>query len=250
MNKSTNLAFIDWQNLHLGTRSWWWTIDFVKLREYLSDVLHVTEAYYFLWVIDTEEQELYIMLQKAGFIVIFREHYASMTGDKKWNVDTDLIFEVMRCVIDRQDRDQAVLVSWDGDYIKLVKYLIKHNRLAKILFPNPKHSSLYNQIDEQYIEDLSDKTIKSTIRLWWPKRKQPTSQSTSTQESKKENKENKNTKDNKKPEPTQKTKTDNKPQSSKPSEPKQSSSNQPSTDTKPKSRRRHSSRKKTKDPSP
>lgn len=251
MTKSTNLAFIDWQNLHLGTRSWWWTIDFVKLREYLSDVLHVTEAYYFLWVIDTEEQELYTMLQKAGFIVIFREHYASMTGDKKWNVDTDLVFEVLKSVIDRQDRDQAVLVSWDGDYIKLVKYLIKHNRLAKILFPNPKHSSLYNQIDEQYIEDLSDKTIKSTIRLWWTtKRTQPTSQSTPTQESKKENKNNKNTKDKPKPEPIQETKTDNKPQSSKPNEPKQSSSSQTSTDTKPKSRRRRSSRKKTKDPSP
>lgn len=171
MENQTNLAFIDWQNLHLGTRSGWWTVDFTKLRIYLREELHVNEAYYFLWVIDTEEQELYTMLQKAGFIVIFREHYASMTGDKKWNVDTDLVFEVLRCMIDRQDRDQMVLVSWDGDYIKLVKYLIKHKRLAKILFPNPHHSSLYNQIDEQYIADLSDKAIKPIIRLWWTKQK-------------------------------------------------------------------------------
>gem|GEM_PF-2966852 len=37
--------------------------------------------------------------------------------------------------------------------------------MGKIVFPNTHHSSLYNQLDEQYIVDLSDKSIKSQIRL-------------------------------------------------------------------------------------
>jgi len=236
MENQTNLAFIDWQNLHLGTRSGWWTVDFVKLRQYLSDELHVTEAYYFLGYIDTEEQELYTMLQKAGFIVIFREHYASMTGDKKWNVDTDLVFEVLRCMIDRDDRNQAVLVSWDGDYIKLVKYLIKHKRLAKILFPNPHHSSLYNQIDEQYIMDLSEKAVKSIIRLWWPKSKKSNSKTKNTQNTQA------NAKDTQDAKPTPEKQATNTNQSDTKSKKPEQDTN---SDTKTKPRRRRSSRKKS-----
>jgi len=153
--KQTNIAFIDWQNLHLGTHAAWWKIDFHRLRVYLRDKFQITEAYYFLGFIDEDEQELYNSLQKAGFIMIFREHSSSQLGKKKWNVDTDIVFEVMKHMIDRDDRDQAVLVSWDGDYVKMVKYLIKHNRFKKILFPNKNHSSLYNPIQINYWINLS-----------------------------------------------------------------------------------------------
>ncbi len=46
--KASNLAFIDGQNLHLGTIQDNWKIDLKKFRIYLKDKYHIAEAYYFL----------------------------------------------------------------------------------------------------------------------------------------------------------------------------------------------------------
>ena len=141
--KERNIAFIDGQNLHLWTTSEGWKIDFEKFRVYLKDKFGVDEAYFFLWFLDDDEIKLYKNLQKSGFIVEFREHNALMKGKKKGNVDVDIVFEVMKRIIDEKDFDKIILVSWDGDYIKMVKYLIEKNLLKKMLFPNGSYSSLY-----------------------------------------------------------------------------------------------------------
>lgn len=52
----------------------------------------------------------------------------------------------MKNIAEKEGFDKIVLVSGDGDYIKLVKYLIEKNLLKKILFPNNKYSSLYKKI--------------------------------------------------------------------------------------------------------
>ena len=55
----------------------------------------------------------------------------------------------------------------DGDYIKMVKYLIKKNRLAKILAPNHKSfSSLYkNMIDNSFYDFLDINAVKQKIAM-------------------------------------------------------------------------------------
>ncbi len=64
INKENNFAFIDGQNLYLQTN---WDIDFKRLRVYLKDKFNINEAYYFLGF-KKEESNLYVGLQKAGFI--------------------------------------------------------------------------------------------------------------------------------------------------------------------------------------
>ena len=66
-----------------------------------------------------------------------------MKGTKKGNVDVDIVFEIMHRLLEENDFENIVLITGDGDYIKLVKYLIEKERLKKILFPNKKFSSLY-----------------------------------------------------------------------------------------------------------
>jgi uncharacterized LabA/DUF88 family protein len=111
----------------------------------------VVEAYYFLGFLSEDETDLYSKLQRAGFIVIFREHNSAMKGKKKGNVDVDICFEMMKSLcMDGEKFDKIVLVSGDGDYIKPVKFLIKKEKFKKILFPNKKYSSLYKQIKTQY----------------------------------------------------------------------------------------------------
>lgn len=161
--KEKNIAFIDAQNLHLWTIAEKRKVDYKKFRVYLKDKFHIDEAYFFLWFLSEEEQDLYGSLQKTWFVIVFREHSAQLKWKKKWNVDVDIVFEVMKKIIEEKDFDKIVLVSWDGDYFKLVKYLIKKDLLKKILFPNQQHSSLYNPIQYNYWVNLSLPYIKKKI---------------------------------------------------------------------------------------
>jgi len=159
-----NIAFIDGQNLHLGTTESKWKIDHYKFRIYLKDKYHVSEAYYFLGYIKEEQQDLYNNLQKAGFIVLFKEHNENLKAQKKGNVDTDIVFEVMKNLIDNENFAKIVLVSGDGDYKKLVDYLIKKNRFEKILFPNKRFaSSLYKKLGSEFYDYIEN--IKSHIKF-------------------------------------------------------------------------------------
>ncbi|MEA3398157.1 MAG: NYN domain-containing protein [Patescibacteria group bacterium] len=155
--KENNYAFIDGQNLHMGTKSEdnAWSVDFVKFRKYLEKKYQVTRAYYFLgFVIDTKN-DLYDKIQEAGFILKFREHNSAMIGKKKGNVDADIIFDVMKKIYKKENFDKIVLVSGDGDYKMLVDFLIAEDCFKKILFPNKKFaSSLYKKITRVYYDFL------------------------------------------------------------------------------------------------
>ena len=152
-----NLAFIDGQNLYLGTTQNNWKADHSKLRVYLRDKYDVDEAYYFLGYVSEDQQGLYNNLQKAGFIISFKEHNKELLAKKKGNVDTDIVFEVMKSLIDNQNFGKIILVSGDGDYKKLVDYFIKKDKFEKILFPNKEFaSSLYKPLGSEYYDYLDN----------------------------------------------------------------------------------------------
>jgi uncharacterized LabA/DUF88 family protein len=164
MSSESNISFIDGQNLHLGTTENGWKVDHKKLRIYLRDKYDVTEAYYVLGYVSEANQDLYNNLQKAGFIVLFKEHNSGLSGKKKGNVDTDIVFEVMKILIERQDFQKILLVSGDGDYKKLVDFLIKKKALKKLLFPNRKFaSSLYLKLGSEYFDYLDSPDVKAKI---------------------------------------------------------------------------------------
>ena len=140
-----------------------WKIDYSKFRIYLKDKYHVSEAYYFLGYVSETQQDLYNNLQKAGFIVSFKEHNPAMLAQKKGNVDTDIVFEIMKNLIDNKDFNKIVLVSGDGDYKKIVDYLIKKDKFEKIMFPNKKFaSSLYKDLGTERFDYLDN--IKTYIQ--------------------------------------------------------------------------------------
>lgn len=156
-----NIAFIDGQNLYLGTKEEGWLIDNKKFRKYLEDKYNVREAHYFLGFVSDEEEDLYTSLQKAGFILNFREHSSALKGKKRGNVDCDIVFSAMKKIIDKEDFEKIILVSGDGDYIKLVNFLIKKSLFKKILFPNKKFaSSLYNKFGSEFYDYLKNSRHK------------------------------------------------------------------------------------------
>ncbi|MBI3671391.1 NYN domain-containing protein [Candidatus Azambacteria bacterium] len=161
-----NYAFIDGQNLYLGTtkseKSW--MVDLYRFRIYLENKYSVVKAYYFLGFVNEEHQDLYSKIQEAGFVLIFREHNPAMLGKKKGNVDADIIFSVMKKLYKKDDFDKVVLVSGDGDYKMLVDFLIEEKRFEKILFPNKKFaSSLYKKLGSEFFDRLEEDGIKNKI---------------------------------------------------------------------------------------
>lgn len=159
-----NITFVDGQNLHLGTRECGWSVDHRKLRIYLRDKYKITEAYYFLGFIKETEQDLYDALQKSGYILSFREHSSALMGRKKGNVDSDIIFAIMKKLVEKESVGNIFIISGDGDYIKLVDFLVKKKIFGKMLFPNKKFaSSLYNKLGREYFDYLEDDDIRAKI---------------------------------------------------------------------------------------
>ena len=168
MNKKqeNNFAFIDGQNLHLGTRSAnpAWEINLKKFRVYLKEKYKASKAFYFLGFVVDENDSLYDKIQDAGFILKFRKHNSAMLGVKKGNVDSDIIFHIMRNLYKKEPFDKIVLVSGDGDYKMMVDFLIAENRFKKILFPNKKFaSSLYKKMGSEYFDYLANEDVKKKI---------------------------------------------------------------------------------------
>lgn len=161
-----NIAFIDGQNLYMGTRSYStpWQVDLSRFRVYLNRKYGVVTAYYYLGYVEEKYQDLYEEIQRAGFVLVFRQHNEAMLGKKKGNVDTEIIFNIMKRICRKEEFDQIVLVSGDGDYKILVDFLIEENRLKKILFPDQKRaSSLYRGIGLECRADLALPEVKNKI---------------------------------------------------------------------------------------
>lgn len=164
VKKKSNIAFIDGQNLHLGTRVRGWSVNHARLRTYLRDKYRIGEAYYYLGFVSEQGQDLYDNLQKAGFILSFREHSAALKGQKKGNVDCDIVFGIMKKLVENEPFDKVFIVSGDGDYKKLVDFLIKKGKFGKMLFPNQEFaSSLYKSLGSEYYANLGDVDVRKKI---------------------------------------------------------------------------------------
>jgi uncharacterized LabA/DUF88 family protein len=132
----------------------------------LKDKYNVDKAYYYLGYVQNGEvyQQLYEEIQTFGFVLVFREHNAAMKGTKKGNVDSDIIFSVMKRMYKREEFDKLVLVSGDGDYKMLVDFLIEENKFLKVLFPKQRYaSSLYKALGAEYLADLSEPSMRKKI---------------------------------------------------------------------------------------
>ncbi len=120
-----NYAFIDAQNLNHGLSKLGWKIDWRRFRDYLTDRAGIEVAYVFLGFIPGN-QDLYLMLQKSGFVVVFKEILTTDSGEIKGNIDAEMILQAM---IDYDRYDQALIVSGDGDFTCLLRYLEQNNKL-------------------------------------------------------------------------------------------------------------------------
>jgi len=133
INKNNNYAFIDSQNLNLGIKEQGWSLDFKRFRVYLREKYGITKAFLFIGYIPTN-QSLYTTLQSFGYILVFKPTLQGAKRKIKGNVDADL---VLQAVVDYYEKnfDKAVIVTSDGDFYCLVKFLYQRSKLEIVMSP-------------------------------------------------------------------------------------------------------------------
>ena len=148
-----NYAFIDSQNLYRGMKRLGWKLDYRRFRRYLREKYGVGTAYMFMGYMP-EQSNLYRFLQKAGFVLIFKEVLRHGDGKVKGNVDAELVLQAM---IDIDDYEQAVIVTSDGDFACLAKYLREQGKLKAVLSPEKERTSvLLRKAAPDQLAPLSD----------------------------------------------------------------------------------------------
>ena len=162
-----NYAFIDGQNLHLWLWVDWRDVDLFRLKRHLEDKYNVSKAFYYIWYYDEKNSNLYSSLEYAWFIVKFKKQRADLTSSKKWNIDTDLIFEVMRLMCkEKETFDKILLITWDWDFKILVDFLIEEWKFEKIIFPcKQRASSMYRKLpnmNKDYLINFKSKIEKAS----------------------------------------------------------------------------------------
>jgi len=141
--KQNNYAFIDSQNVNLAIREQGWILDFKKFRCYLTEKYKVSKAFLFIGYIP-QNQHLYTLLQKNGYILIFKPTLILPNGKVKGNVDAEMVLHTM---VEYENYDKTLIVTGDGDFFCLVDYLIKKNKLLRLMIPDrSSYSSLYRKL--------------------------------------------------------------------------------------------------------
>jgi uncharacterized LabA/DUF88 family protein len=154
IKKENNYAFIDSQNLNMNIRNQGWILDFARFRVYLTEKYGVKKAFLFMGYIK-EYEKMYKFLNRTGYVCIFKPTFESKEGTTKGNCDAELVLQTM---IEYNNYDAAVIVSGDGDFYCLTKYLVESKKLKAIIIPNKlKFSALLKfDIFESYLRYLND----------------------------------------------------------------------------------------------
>jgi len=159
--KGNNYAFIDSQNVNLAIRSLGWRLDWVRFRVYLQEKYGVSKAFLFIGYVEGNN-ELYVSLQSAGFICIFKPTLNYKDGTTKGNCDAELVLQAM---IEYQNYEKAVLVTGDGDFYCLVKYWLENEKLELVLIPNLfKYSALLKRFGRKRVSFMNQLREKLEYR--------------------------------------------------------------------------------------
>jgi uncharacterized LabA/DUF88 family protein len=149
--------------LNRGIKEQDWELDYKKFRLYLKNKYNVSQAFIFIGLVQNN-QPLYTMLQQAGFILIFKptiKYFVKGKETVKGNVDAELVLHASAIEFDNYEK--AIIVTSDGDFACLIKFLIDNDKLLQIITPNKRYSTLLKKFSK-YIIDIGN-IKKSVIKI-------------------------------------------------------------------------------------
>lgn len=167
MGKEVVYAFIDSQNLNLGTSKdlynktgrkiyTGWRLDFSRFYRYLVNKFRISKALFFIGYLE-KHQNLYTSVKSFGYEIVFKPTITDTYGKTKGNVDAEMVLH--SAAIQFNNYDKAVVVSSDGDFYCLYEYLEGCGKLERIILPNRKNAStLLHRFEKYQYELIRDKT--------------------------------------------------------------------------------------------
>lgn len=154
-----NYAYIDTQNVNLAVRECGWKLDWKKFYVYLREKYKAKKAYLFMGYL-YKHRKLYKKMKIMGYTLMFKE-ISRISDEIKGNVDAEL---VLQCATDIQEYNKAIIVTNDGDFACLAKFLYGKNKLQCVLSPNIKKCSvLLKKAAKEKIACLSE--FKTRLEL-------------------------------------------------------------------------------------
>ena len=132
-------AFIDASNIIYGAREEGWLIDQRKLFRYLKSKFRVSKAFFYYGrdSKNLKKEKFLKKLTRFGYILRVKE--IKRFGKKsKANCDVDLTMDML---ILEKSYKRAVVLTGDGDFAPLFKYLINKKRKEIIVISSPKRTA-------------------------------------------------------------------------------------------------------------
>jgi len=130
-------AFVDASNIIYGVmKNEGWKVDLLKLFEYLEERYHASRVFYYggFKPGNPEEYTLYENLRQIGYTVrkkrVMYYHEGGGRITMKANCDVDLTLDLVRYIPLYR---RAVLLSGDGDFIPVIRYLFKKRRKVAVI---------------------------------------------------------------------------------------------------------------------
>lgn len=161
IKSQNNYAFIDSQNVQFAIRDLGWELDWARFRVYLQEKYSVKKAYLFIGYIEGNNS-LYTKLQSAGFVCVFKPTLKYRDGTTKGNCDAELVLQAM---IEYPIYEKAIIVTGDGDFYCLVKYLLEQDKLFTVLIPNVfKYSALLKRFGKKHLNFMNELQAKLEIK--------------------------------------------------------------------------------------
>lgn len=142
--------YIDGNNLHRSAKELGFQIDYKKFRGWIGQKYQPVFVYLFIGLVP-ERKKFYEYLKMCGYTLFFKQTVS--TAEKiKGNCDAEL---VLKNVTDFYTKsfDSCILITGDGDFGCLVKFLKENNSIYCIISPNQNKFSIL----------LKNKNVKTTF---------------------------------------------------------------------------------------
>lgn len=162
--KSRVGVFVDVQNIYYGAKigiNYQAKLDFDELLQLVTEGRDpVTAIAYIVQTPEIDQAEFIKTLERVGYHIKSKDLRRRADGSAKGDWDLGIAMDIISCY---ENLDIVVLVSGDGDFVELIKFLKNKNIIVEVVsFQSNTSRDLIEMADEFYpIEEDSENLILS-----------------------------------------------------------------------------------------
>jgi len=160
-------VFIDASNIYFSQKTLGWRIDFKKLFDYFKSKCNLVRISYYSSINpeNIKERKFHDFLEITGYVVKHKEikfiknpEENKYGGHHKGNIDVELTIDAVHL---KNLYDSFILLSGDGDFASLIKFLKSFNKYC-IVISTRDHISIELIREAKYIDF---KKLRNKIEL-------------------------------------------------------------------------------------